>query len=195
MKKCPYCGKMNLNSADVCKACQCEIVDIVPPVTEKKDELQKKIANTKRKFSIVLVSLILFPISWGAIYLWNFIDLALNEADYYGEWNISIGALVVSTSFLVLGLLYEHLKSDKQKEIDAKFDEDQTSICPRCGSNNVKVYRKGYDYKVGFWGSIFGVKGAGYAGGFDSNKACCRCLDCGKDWETNYDYRLITRQK
>ena len=63
--------------------------------------------------------------------------------------------------------------------------------CPKCGSHNIKIYRKGYDYKVGFWGSIFKVRGSGYAGGFGANNACCRCLDCGKDWETDYDYRLL----
>jgi len=65
--------------------------------------------------------------------------------------------------------------------------------CPKCGSTNVKLYRKGYNYKVGFWGAIFGVRGAGYAGGFDANNTCCRCMNCGKDWETDYDYRLINK--
>ena len=65
--------------------------------------------------------------------------------------------------------------------------------CPKCGSTNIKLYRKGYNYKVGFWGAIFGVRGAGYAGGFDANHTCCRCMDCGKDWETDYDYRLIEK--
>ena len=66
-------------------------------------------------------------------------------------------------------------------------------VCPRCGSHNIKHYRKGYNYKVGFWGAIFGVRGSGYAGGFDANNTCCRCMDCGKDWETDYDYRLINK--
>lgn len=63
--------------------------------------------------------------------------------------------------------------------------------CPKCGSHNIKLYRKGYNYKIGFWGAIFGIRGAGYAGGFDANNTCCRCMDCGKDWETDYDYRII----
>ena len=63
--------------------------------------------------------------------------------------------------------------------------------CPKCGSQNIKIYRKGYDYRPGFWGALFGVRGAGYVGGFKANNACCRCLDCGKDWETDYDYRII----
>ena len=72
-------------------------------------------------------------------------------------------------------------------------DKDNIEKCNRCGSTNIKLYRKGYNYKVGFWGAIFGVRGAGYAGGFDANKTCCRCMNCGKDWETDYDYRLIDK--
>jgi hypothetical protein len=72
-------------------------------------------------------------------------------------------------------------------------NKDNIEKCNRCGSQNIKLYRKGYDYKVGFWGALFGVKGAGYAGGFDANHTCCRCMDCGNDWETDYDYRLIDK--
>ncbi len=74
---------------------------------------------------------------------------------------------------------------------EALHIRDNIDHCPKCGSTNIKLYRKGYNYKIGFWGAIFGVRGAGYAGGFDANKTCCRCMDCGKDWETDYDYRLI----
>ena len=81
----------------------------------------------------------------------------------------------------------------KQYIINSQYLKNQTSICPACGSHNIKYYRKGYNYKVGFWGAIFGVKGAGYAGGFGANNTCCRCMNCGKDWETDYDYRLIKK--
>jgi hypothetical protein len=73
------------------------------------------------------------------------------------------------------------------------FKKGNINYCPRCYSKNIKMYRKGYNYKVGFWGAIFGVKGAGYAGGFGANNTCCRCMNCGKDWETDYDYRLIKK--
>lgn len=69
--------------------------------------------------------------------------------------------------------------------------KQNVSRCPRCYSKNIKIYRKGYNYYTGFWGSLFGVRGAGYAGGFDANKACCHCMDCGKDWETDYDIRKL----
>lgn len=88
----------------------------------------------------------------------------------------------------------EEIKKNTRETIIAKqYAINQASICPSCGSHNVKVYRKGYDYKMGFWGSMAGVRGAGYAAGMDSNKACCRCMNCGNDWETDYDYRLINK--
>jgi DNA-directed RNA polymerase subunit RPC12/RpoP len=73
------------------------------------------------------------------------------------------------------------------------FKKRNINYCPRCNSRDIKLYRKGYNYKIGFWGAIFGVRGAGYAGGFDVNHTCCRCMNCGKDWETDYDYRLIKK--
>lgn len=82
-------------------------------------------------------------------------------------------------------------KRAKKYVIFKQYQNNQTSICPKCGSHNIKIYRKGYNYHTGFWGSIFGVRGAGYAGGFDANNACCRCMNCGNDWETDYDYRLL----
>lgn len=83
-------------------------------------------------------------------------------------------------------------KNSRQTIIDKQYSMDQTSICPACGSHNIKVYRKGYNYKVGFWGAIFGIRGSEFRGGFDADKACCRCVNCGHDWETDYDYRLIS---
>ena len=88
----------------------------------------------------------------------------------------------------------EDLKKNSRKTIiEKQFLADKTSICPNCGSHDIKVYRKGYNYRPGFWGAIFGVRGAGYVGGFDANNACCRCMNCGNDWETDYDYRLINK--
>ena len=198
MKKCPNCGKMNLDKAAVCKECQCEIYNVASgtfttpkaPNTVKEDG---KITNYKRNFTTMLLGIVLFPVSWIVIYVWNLFDVIFNDADYYGGWTITLFAFLISVVIIVGGLLIEHFKSDKQKLIDIQFDEDATSICPRCGSHNIKLYRKGYDYKVGFWGAIFGVRGAGYAGGFGANDTCCRCMNCGHDWRTDYDYRLIDK--
>lgn len=114
---------------------------------------------------------------------------------------------IISISLTAIGILvlsYWFVKSSKHKDgminaaetinnqikeaLNIKHNIDH---CPKCGSTNIKLYRKGYNYKVGFWGVIFGARGAGYAGGFDANNTCCRCMNCGNDWETDYDYRLI----
>ena len=195
MKKCPNCGKMNLDKAGVCKECQCEIDCVAPGTFETPNTTEKqpkeKVTNYGRYIDTVLLAIVVFPIAWIAIYLWNGYDIIANGADYYGGWTITLYAFLVSVAIVVIGFLIERFKSDEQKLIDIQFDNDQTSICPHCGSHSIKVYRKGYNYNTGFWGAIFGVRGAGYAGGFDANKACCRCMNCGKDWETDYDYRLL----
>jgi DNA-directed RNA polymerase subunit RPC12/RpoP len=132
--------------------------------------------------------------------------------------NLKIRAIITSVTFAIVGTIglgpiawliagifivgvfiyantkrKNNLRPGRDFTINMQFSKDQTSICPKCGSHNIKVYRKGYNYKIGFWGAIFGVRGAGYAGGFDANNTCCRCMDCGKDWETDYDYRLINK--
>lgn len=82
-------------------------------------------------------------------------------------------------------------KRVKRQIITDQFREDATSICPNCGSHNIKIYREGYNYTKGFWLRTFGVKGGGYVAGMNSNRARCRCMNCGDDWATNYDYRFI----
>ena len=52
--------------------------------------------------------------------------------------------------------------------------------CPRCGSTNVHVDRKGYDWGSGFFGGIcLGPIGL-LCGGMDSNRLMAQCLNCGK---------------
>ena len=123
-------------------------------------------------------------------------DAFCDKADIFAIF-MWLGVLI---GWVVLRYLIQKLSSESQKQKRAKkyvifkqYQNDRTSICPVCGSHNIKIYRKGYNYKVGFWGAIFGVKGAGYAGGFGANNTCCRCMNCGNDWETDYDYRLINK--
>ena len=71
---------------------------------------------------------------------------------------------------------------------------DNIEYCPRCNSHDIKVYREGYNYTKGFWLRLLDAKGGGYIAGMNSNVARCRCMDCGNDWATNYDYRLIDKQ-
>jgi DNA-directed RNA polymerase subunit M/transcription elongation factor TFIIS len=95
---------------------------------------------------------------------------------------------------VIVGVVYARILWEKfKKGVGYVPDKENLEKCNRCGSHNIKIYRNGYDYRPGFWGAIFGVRGAGYAGGFDANNACCRCMDCGHDWKTDYDYRLIKK--
>jgi Zn finger protein HypA/HybF involved in hydrogenase expression len=106
----------------------------------------------------------------------------------YFVWLISTGKLKKGDLNVDMKKVAQILDRDINEALNIR---DNIDHCPKCGSHNLKLYRKGYNYKVGFWGSIFGVRGAGYAAGIDSNKACCRCMNCGNDWETDYDYRLL----
>ena len=71
---------------------------------------------------------------------------------------------------------------------------DNIDHCPQCGSHDIKIYREGYNYSKGFWLRMFDVKGGGYVAGMNSNRARCRCMNCGNDWATDYDYRLIDKK-
>ena len=108
----------------------------------------------------------------------------------YVVWLIATGRLKKGDLDVDMKKVAEGLASKSSDAINIRKNIDH---CPKCGSTNIKLYRKGYNYKVGFWGTIFGVRGAGYAGGFNANNTCCRCMNCGKDWETDYDYRLIDK--
>ncbi len=104
--------------------------------------------------------------------------------------------LVIAVVEVICLFIYAEAKRKKAKKpgrqfiINAQFSNDQTSICPKCGSHNVKVYRKGYDYGTGYW---FRKHGGAYIAGMDANTACCHCMNCGNDWETDYDYRYVNK--
>ena len=70
---------------------------------------------------------------------------------------------------------------------------ENIEYCPKCGGHNIKIYREGYNYTKGFWLRMFDVKGGGYVAGMNSNRARCRCMNCGMDWATEYDYRFIDK--
>lgn len=168
---CRYCGKEFSDEFEYCPYC----AEPKPSNSDKKDafKLYKK-HIIEEKIKLMLFCLI---VSSFTIFMHTLLYVAIN--------------VIVVIGLTLQG--YNDLNDRKRTLIMEQHCLDQTSICPKCGSHNIKIYRKGYNYKIGFWGAIFGVKGAGYAGGFDANNTCCRCMNCGNDWETDYDYRLINK--
>lgn len=127
-----------------------------------------------------------------------------------------MGAIVVLWIFIFVSLLgliiyyaatgkLKQQKTDWNKANETLYDavdvlkemshkKDNIDHCPFCGSHDIKIYREGYNYTKGFWLRAFDVKGGGYVAGMNSNRARCRCMNCGKDWKTDYDYRLIDKK-
>ena len=177
---CNHCGKEYSDDFAYCPYC----AEPKPKAQTEKQELKQYKDGVLSKFIFKLIICFAFSCLMFAYLLW--------------AEGIGIAVFLSIVTFCGLSLIpffeyYAHTRPGRLRTINIQFTKDQTSICPSCGSHNIKLYRKGYDYKVGFWGAIFGVRGAGYAGGFDANKTCCRCMNCGKDWETDYDYRLINK--
>lgn len=202
---CRHCGKEFTDDYNYCPYCA------EPVEKEEKFEFTELKHLTReeratRSYGLVtgIVAVLLFFTMFivGMFLGWCIYPDSLGNEAFHDEADTFaiifwIASIVV---WLVFRWVYWLLTKEKlmkkrvrKQIITDQFISDRTSICPRCGSHDIKVYRKGYNYKVGFWGSIFGVKGAGYAGGFDANKTCCRCMKCGNDWETDYDYRLINK--
>lgn len=201
---CRHCNKEFSDDFEYCPYC-------AEPVKKKEFEFTKlkhltREERAKRSYkNITIVGAVLLFLSMffvGQFLGWEIYpetlgnDAFCDEADTFAIifWLTTIVVWVLAR-WVYWMITREKLMAKRVKKqiIMDQFVVDMTSICPHCGSHNIKHYRKGYNYKVGFWGAIFGVRGAGYAGGFNANHTCCRCIDCGKDWETDYDYRLINK--
>ncbi len=175
---CRYCGKEYSDNSEYCPYC----AEPKPKPEKTLDEQYlDKVVGTTRFWSVV-VGVFLQVLS--ILVMGPILGLLFGIA--------TIPASIWAAIYGIRKRVLEELeKNSREIIIKKQFAVDKTSICPSCGSHNVKIYRKGYDYKAGFWGSVFGVKGSGYAAGIDANEACCRCMNCGSNWETGYDYRTI----
>ncbi len=203
---CKHCGKTVQSDAEYCSNCA------EPVACESKVELSKskhitREERVKRSYKsvTVVVAILLFVFAFPLCMALGWLlypgtlgnDLFYDKADTFATiaWLSSIAVWVI------LRYIYWQItkkakmkKRVKKQTITDQFREDATSICPFCGSHDIKIYREGYNYNKGFWLSTFGVKGGGYVAGMNSNRARCRCMSCGNDWATNYDYRLINKQ-
>lgn len=169
--KCKKCGNVVTERDNFCNRCGAKVERVKR--VEKDDEAQRCL----RRWGIALII--------GAL-LYGVLFVAFFAAFVFMP--------ILTIPIVVVGVVYAYFLYWMFKK-DSGFVPNKQNIekCNRCGSTNLKLYRKGYDYKPGFWGAIFGVKGAGYAGGFEANDTCCLCKDCGYKWQTDFDYRTIDK--
>ena len=165
---CRHCGKEYSDEFEYCPYCA-EPKPLATNKNEGYEAYKKQVINetVKQIFFCLLVSTFTIFINFLLYLILNVI--------------IIVGLIVQAHS---------NLNDGKKRLIMEQHCLDQTSICPKCGSHNVKIYRKGYDYTTGYW---LRKHGGAYIAGMDSNTACCRCKNCGNDWKTDYDYRLIKK--
>lgn len=93
--------------------------------------------------------------------------------------------------FIIAGTISINRLKQRDRENGFIPTRENVEYCPRCKSNNLKVYRKGYDWNRGFWYRMFNIKGGHYLAGAENNRAVCHCKDCGKTWETDFDIRHL----
>lgn len=181
MKKCPNCGKMNLDKANVCKECQWEIHDVESGTFEVKNNNPQPVEQKDRKQDGTPMVILTALLCIFAFFVVFYVD------------GLGMKILLAVLFAVPIIICISKLNSiDRANGFIPKAENIE--YCPHCHSREIKIYRKGYDYGKGLrWTLLGGGKYGRYMAGMDSNKACCRCMDCGKDWETDYDYRLIKK--
>ena len=61
------------------------------------------------------------------------------------------------------------------------MDLNKSIICPKCGSKNIYIYKKGFSTGKAIAGGLLtgNIFVAAAAGGIGANKIVLTCLDCG----------------
>jgi hypothetical protein len=200
---CSNCKKEYSDNFEYCPYCAEPVKKENKFIELKHITREERVQRSYKNVTIVgsfLLFLFAFPV-W-LFFGWFFYpgtmgnELFFDAADIFAVlfWAASIVVWIVARY-----LYWQITKNSKMQKrvrkqiISDQFRTDSTSICPKCGSHNIKIYREGYNYTKGFWLRTFDVKGGGYVAGMNSNRARCRCMNCGIDWATNYDYRLIEK--
>lgn len=188
--KCSYCGKTYDDDFSYCPYCA------EPKPVERVEETPEQIVKHETAMApIVALGVMVMAYIPCAIAVWVVDFLILFSDNFHGANNTIDDMLSWKTIFLialavdfVIGLVVfvsEFFKTPREKIISHQFSNDQTSICPRCGSHNISLGRKGYDWNKGFWYSMFNIKGGHYIAGMNSRQVVAYCNNCNHKWETN----------
>ena len=179
---CRHCSKEFSDEFEYCPYC-------AEPKYNKQPKTEKYHHWGNAGFEIIIGMVILLFFSFVYAVFNNSLDGEIIESKLFKTF------LWVYIPFQITHIVYVIIryKNKKNRLRMEQFHYDKLSVCPSCGSHNIKLYRKGYNYHKGFLLRMFNIKGGGYIAGMDSNNVCCRCMNCGHDWETDYDYRLINK--
>lgn len=175
---CNHCGKEYVDDANYCPYCAEPKPKIEPePTMEEKIKENENLA-IDIFWGIYCVCAGIFCI---VFFILNPL-LGIAGIILYG----GIGALI--RYYMVKYKKNHKPKVTREAMIAAQYLEDDTSICPRCGSHDIALGRKGYDWSKGFWYNLFGTPGAGYVAGMDSRRVTCYCQHCGHKWLSKQEW-------
>lgn len=85
-------------------------------------------------------------------------DITLISPETGGLKRILVFTLVIDFFICIISGISEYNKSAREHIISYQYSKDSTSICPRCGSHDISLGRKGYDWSKGF-GIVFLTSG------------------------------------
>ncbi len=86
------------------------------------------------------------------------------------------------------GILPRKREPSRKEIIREQFRNDSTSICPECGSHNISLGRKGYDWSKAAWYSFFGIKEGVFWAGKDERRVTAYCNNCHHKWLTDREW-------
>lgn len=148
-----------------------------------------KMASTGNFFGIAL----LFLVEWTVVGFAPPIVFKEMPVPIERIWGLNSFLIVLIPTIFILILCHLYsagLMGSKFHRAIRLAKNNGDLVCGECGSRNITVYKKGYDWNKGFWYRMFDVKGGHYLAGMDSRNAMCRCRDCGNDWDSGREFLL-----
>ena len=183
LKECPHCGKPKYKPK--------------PTIEELVDRAERK-SFTLNSLSILGKTVFFFILPFFPfVYLLAFLENIRFPLGMDGDItehlpNIAVVAVIGALISLVFSILLHFRKTtpeeDKADRIWSQFYKDQTSICTRCGSHDIALGRKGYDWNYAWWGALFKSRTARYTAGMDSRRVTAHCRRCGHFWVTDQQW-------
>lgn len=188
--KCLHCNREYNDEYDFCPFCaepKPKPEPTVEDLVNEQESNRKSVYLSLPIFMWIPMYIVIYIIAivsnlpdLGEIIQW---DKVVPNAGTVAFWNT---VLVIGAS--ILGYYDDKNKTPREKQISAQFAHDDTSICPRCGSHDIALGSKGYDWNKAWWGEVIGNDAAKYDAGAESRRVTAHCKHCGNDWLTDREW-------